>query len=399
MVMEAEPESDSETELEMEMEMSDLPKRCIHSPAEKHIWCHFVNITCHILTLPFEGDHDPIMSGVVSKAHYDTMVLDAILCLGASHLINQIRLNPGSAPASASSQIQGLTGIKQTLLGRAQEELSKRVVALLQSPNKPPDEHAEYEAESLLTVYLLLYLYEVSEGSGDHSWKTRLDGARSFVYDVLQRQHHHNMIMHESIPGSRSQSKNEHKIPPSCEDFECLGIDKFLMQFFSYHDILGDVTNGTKSDRDQQQRQRYRGVMGSLSALETGYYDEEHMLGMHHGLIEIISRVYTLQMDTSGNMVPSHEIITRAVNIWQDVSDWMVPESDLDLHHMYETYISAISIWILCIIHPGDVAKDKVQTMVARGAFKSFFTRWICVADGFSFAIFRYWVGVYSSAG
>lgn len=325
---------------------SNLPERCITSPDEKRLWFHFVNVTCHVLTLPFEGSYDPIMSGIISKALHDTMVLNAILCLGASHLINQFQ--------SGSSEVKDLMGSKESLLGGAQQELSTRVLALRSAKGTTENQSAEYEA--LLTAYLLLYLYEISEGTGDNSWKARLDDARSFVYGVLQR--HRN----PSESGSRQASEIDEILTLSCEDFECLGIDIFLMQFFSYHDILGSVTNNHKSSYQSQ-----RDGLISLQALQTDCYDHEHMLGLHHGLIEITSRVHALQLDTSDSTVPRHEIITRAVSIWQDVSEWTVPESDLDLRHMYEAFIAAISIWILSIIHPADVAKDKVQTMVSRG--------------------------------
>lgn len=324
---------------------SNLPERCITSPDDKRLWFHFVNVTCHVLTLPFEGSYDPIMSGIISKALHDTMVLNAILCLGASHLINQFQ--------SGSSEVKGLMGSKESLLGGAQQELSTRVLALRSAKGTTEIQSAEYEA--LLTAYLLLYLYEISEGTGDNLWKARLDDARSFVYGVLQR--HRNPS--ESGP---SESEIDEIQTLSCEDFECLGIDIFLMQFFSYHDILGSVTNNHKSSYQSQ-----RDGLISLQALQTDYYDHEHMLGLQHGLIEITSRVHALQLDTSDSTVPRHEIITRAVSIWQNVSEWTVPESDLDLRHMYEAFIAAISIWILSIIHPADVAKDKVQTMVSRG--------------------------------
>lgn len=327
-------------------DISNLPERCIHSPEEKRLWCHFVNVTCHVLTLPFEGSYDPIMSGIISKALHDTMVLNAVLCVGASQLINQSQ--PGS------SEVKSLTESKASLLAEAQQELSTRVLALRSAKRTTADESAEYEA--LLTAYLLLYLYEISEGTGDNSWKARLDDARSFVYDVL----HTHRSTSESASGSESEMDEIQTL--SCDDFDSIGIDIFLMQFFSYHDILGSVTNNRKSSYQSQ-----RDGSISLQALQTDYFDHEHMLGLHHGLVEIISHVHALQLDTSDSTTPSHEIITRAVNIWQDVSEWTVPESDLDLRHMYEAYIAAISIWVLSIIHPGDVAKDKVQTMVSRG--------------------------------
>ncbi|KAJ5745349.1 hypothetical protein N7520_010531 [Penicillium odoratum] len=334
---------------------SNLPDRCIRFPDEKRLWCHFVDVTCHMLTLPFDASHDPIMSGIISKGLHDTLVLNAILCLGASHLINPMR---PEAP-----EVQALTKSKQCLLRKAQEELSTRASAL-QSNKLTAHNNAEFEI--LLTAYLLLYLYELSEGAGDDSWETRLDDTRTFVYGVLGRHR-------TSESGSRSLSDDEIQTPFN-EDFEFLGIDKFLMQFFSYHDILGNVTSGNKF-----LSQRYSPA--SLLAWETDYFEYEHMLGMHHGLVEIISHVHTLQLDTSNAAFPRHIVITRAVDIWQDVNEWAIPESDLDLRHIYDAYIAAISIWILSIIYPGDVAKDKVQTMVSRGIAS------LTSMEGYSFQI------------
>jgi hypothetical protein len=148
----------------------------------------------------------------------------------------------------------------------------------------------------------------------------------------------------------------------SCRNLEEPGMNPFLLQFFEYHDISGRAFDGCeKADRNQLPDCIPR------EALQCVLFHRGHMLGMHHGLVEIILPVHVFLREASATATPSAKVIARAVQIWQIVSDWTGFEAASDFSHMYEAYISAISIWVLPIIYSGDMASEKVQVMVGTG--------------------------------
>lgn len=72
---------------------------------------------------------------------------------------------------------------KQTLLQETEYVLSSRIATLQALDSGTEEKRAGYEA--LLASYLLLYLYELSEG-GDGSWQQRLDGASDIIFNVWE---------------------------------------------------------------------------------------------------------------------------------------------------------------------------------------------------------------------
>lgn len=255
------------------------------------------------------------------------MVLKALLCVGASHLLNNTP--PGAV------ETKRLTAERQRLLQETGNELSSRV-ALLQSLDRGTAEKAA-ESESLLAGYLLLYLYELSEGTGNGAWRGRLDGARGIIFDMLER--------HQEI---------------SREDLEGLGINQSLLEFFVYHDILASVTI-------QQQSRK------PLFSKRPPRDQSEHMFGVHNGLLDFIARVAALQSDARAAGAISGPVIAQAVSIWQDIDKWKPPaytsdeEASFDYRNMCEAYVPAIFIWLFCILYPDSLSDDKVQVMVRKG--------------------------------
>lgn len=322
---------------------------------EGRFWLHFANVTSHILTLPSIEEADPIMSRIISRSIDDPVVMNSLLCLGASHLINERLL-------ASSEEVENLVHSKEDILRKANSGLSARI-ASLEPQIVTANDRAECEA--LLTAHLLLYLYEISEGADYHSWRTRLDQARSFVYCMLRGQRH------SSAGRLLFDMEAEGENPTSVtfgEDMKHLGIDKFLIEFFSYYDILGSVTDPRYNPNQQA---HYPGSM-SAQALQSGYFVHESiLLGTDYGLLlDIIQRVRILQLDAINASVPSEMVILRGVHIWQEINDWMKHSdecSESGHSHMLESCFSAVSIWIFCIIHPGDIAEAKVQLLVSRG--------------------------------
>lgn len=322
---------------------SNLLQEGCHSSQDRPIWSHFVNVTSHVVTLPFGGDDDPIMSKIISNGLSDTMIASSVLCLGASHMINH------SSPGSA--KVRNLTKRKKDLLKIAQEDLSTRVAALQRPRQITSTAKAEHNA--ILATYLLLYLYEMSEGTDQGSRQYALSQARSFVYNMSDK--------HINVGNSEIESKSKAS-ETSCHNFEEVIVDESLLQFFLYHDILGrtlDDCEGINPD------QRYDGI--PLETLRLGIFHQGHISGIHDGLMDLILGVHILQCEKSATGTLGGELIARAVQIWQTVSDWSYQGSAIDLSYMYEAYIAAISIWLLFIMYAGDKRSEKIHGMVARG--------------------------------
>ena len=322
-----------------------FPIKGIECPDEERFFSHFVKVMPHTLTLPSDQSDEPVWSVIVPMSLEDTMVLKAVLCLGASHLINNL--------SSKNTETERLVNEKQRLLEEAEHEQSSRLAVLHSLEKGTAKEVAEYEA--LLTSYLLLYLYELSDGNGDGSWQQRLDCARGIVLGALEE---HRGVIRES----GSDNSERHGQGPLREELESLGVDQFLMQFFIYHDVLGSVTVQRPKDSLISSRQ---GGVSSPSWQD----NREHMLGVHSGLLDFITRIAALRSDAQ--TVLSGPVISQAVCIWQDIDNWKLPDRDSelqsDLCDIYEAYIAASFIWLFSILYPDSIADDKVQTMVHRG--------------------------------
>lgn len=323
------------------METINFPIKGIESLDEERFFSHFVNVMPHILTLPADQSDDPVLSVIVPMSLENTMILKAVLCMGVSHLINHL--------SPEDNEIERLVNEKQRLLQEAEHEQSTRFVALHTLEKGTAEKIAEYEA--LLTSYLLLYLYELSEGNGDKSWQQRLDSARGLVFNALEE---HRQSQSENADGDGQG--------PSREELESLGVNQFIMQFFIYHDILGSVTVQRSKDSLVSSRP-------GDSSPSSRQDSREHMLGVHDGLLDFIARIAALRSDAATML--SGPVISQAVCIWQDIDNWKLPDRDSefqsDLCDIYEAYIAACFIWLFSILYPDSLADDKVQTMVRRG--------------------------------
>ncbi|KAK1142472.1 hypothetical protein N8T08_007834 [Aspergillus melleus] len=314
----------------------------IRSTQEKRFFDHFVNVTSRTLTLPSDWNSQTILSVIVSMCSEDTLVLKTVLCLGASHLINHLPSN--------AAEGRSLVTEKNRLLHESERELSSRVAALQNMSSLTTQNQTQYQP--LLTSYLLLYLYEVSEGTGNVAWQTRLDEARGIVSSALKE--------HRDLSGMRHENPDGHEgvLKPSPEELDNLWIAEPLLQFFIYHDAIGSVT-----------APRPRRMV--ISHRHNDLSPPPHMLGVHNGIINFVARIAALRSDTGGEPSLSSAGITSAVCIWQDIGKWEPSESDSELSPDYctmcELYIVACFIWLFFMLHPDSSNDEKVQSMVCRG--------------------------------
>lgn len=251
--------------------------------------------------------------------------------------------------SSNDTETSMFAGEKQRLLQETEELQSSRVTALQDLDSGAQERKAEYEA--LLMSYLLLYLYELSEGTGDESCQVRLDRARDIILSAWEEQQ-----------GEPDEEDDEEDEGPDREELEELGFDSFLMQFFLYHDILASVTVQRPKSSLISCRQE-----DASSSPNTD--QKEHMFGVYNGLIDIISRIASLRSDANTAPLLQATVIVEAVGIWQDIDDWKLPDEGLsdDYRNMCDAWITASFIWLFSIVYPDRIADEKVQTMVDRG--------------------------------
>lgn len=326
----------------------------LETPCEEQFLYHFINSTARLLVLPSKQDEDGpglIVSTIISISKDDSMILKALLCLGASHMIQNLSVSSSSPSEGTIAQ---LAEEKLRLLREVEQLQSSRLQALTGVANKK----AEYDA--LLASYLLLFIYEFSEGTGDESWLLRLDGARGIV-SIAWEEHRSQSEDEDDEYSSQDEGKNLDR-----EQLESLDIDSRLMQFFIYHDVLTRVT------AQKPQSSLLNRVPPKDASPSPKINRNEDMFGIYNGLIDIILRIAVLRTEANTVSILPGTLISQAVEIWQDIDNWDLHyapgnEPSNDYRHMCEAYISASFIWLFSIIYPDRIADEKVQTMTQNG--------------------------------
>lgn len=320
------------------------PKKCPLSN-EGLLFRHFFDEVARILNLSFEDDMDPIRQCMLSQSPGDSMLRDAVLCLSASHLMNQ--------RSSQSSDLQDFSILKDKLWKSAKNCLATRArIGSCCKENITPSTKADFG--SAFTTHLLLYMYELSEGTSSDLWVKELNETKKFAQSILD-DYHHTM---ENVSDSCDEDSGNQKI--SYELLTELGIPRPLIQFFLYHDTLGMLANDQDENFICQLHEPLWDSLSMQAQLESSVSPE-------YGFLDILSRIYKLQKSSTGDNPRSYLVITEAVHIWEEIGTWAVPEPKTGIGFLLEAYIVALSIWVMSILYPDNIAKDKIQTMVLRG--------------------------------
>ncbi|KAL3456522.1 fungal-specific transcription factor domain-containing protein [Aspergillus heterothallicus] len=364
-------------------EMPILPNNHPLSPDESRFWIHFVNVVSGIITLPYEtpssnAHHDPISAHIILTSQTDTLVLNCILCLGASHLTNTV-------PTDCETT-QALVRSKLDLLARAKAQLHTRASAFKSSCEQFTD-NMHVECEVLVTAYMLLYFYHLSEGEDEgSSWRTCLNQAKGVIHILLhrgQKQLYLQTGLQATCGGDtttceyRSDAISRESIDSS------LAIDKSVMRMFVYHDIFAGLVDDSQFQLDSDHSNNNNSSSSAVHAwdsisrtlLSSSYFSDTDNAWNLHRLLQLIPRVHALQLDAQASTAQSNTIIPRAAHLWQELVDWPAPappesesESESECStNLHEAYVIALSLWIFCIIHPDDISSAKVQSMVQRG--------------------------------
>lgn len=296
----------------------------VNTPAEQQFFIHFTNVTSRVLTIS-TSSANPLLTTVLPRSLQDTMIQKAILCLGASHLLS---LQPQPE--------QKLQAEKQRLLRDAEALQVSRIAATKRGQVcRTP---AEFDA--VLSSTMLLCLYEISEGSGDLSWRVRLDVARDIIQDALE------LSQHEKMQRER---------PPYVSTD--IPIDEFILEFFLYHDILAGVT-----DRTRLPILKSNAIHSSFSSGQNAF-----MMGVNDGLFDLVAKVAALHATATINGPCDGRVICEAVVLWDELDNLVPSTDDKDQKMAFSAYISALFVWLYSIVYPDNITDDKIRAAVKRG--------------------------------
>jgi Fungal specific transcription factor domain len=307
--------------------LNDLPFLLdnINTSTERRLFSHFTTMTSRVLTLS-SGKYNPLTSIVVPLATKDPMVMHSLLCLAGSHLVS----------ISEGGSAQPIDLEKYRLHNMAVRAHSLRVQALEQRTGQ----QSSQELESVLASALLLCLYEICEGSGDATWSIHLDTARKLI----------SWTESNKTDEARENASNS-GIPTNVRP----EINRFLLEFFIYHDTLAAVTV-TSSSPVSRPRNLYQ---------EGDSVEDLHMVGVNDGLGDLISSIADLRSQAVATSPGENgDIICEAVAIWDELANWKPKSEDREQRLIGSLYQWALFIWLYCIVHPDGIADMKLQTAV-----------------------------------
>lgn len=327
----------------------------VESVIEQKCFFHFTSVTSKVLTTSTD-DKNPLLTVILPRSLDDAMISKAISCLGSSHLSNlrhQRRTEEANSIDSKSNNFEPQAE-QRRILALAENELEKRLSAFKASGGR---QNSSKEFEALLTATLLLCLYEISEGSGNHAWRTRLDKARDLIKDAL--------------PGAASYLDGANTWPaqaprsPTLSLSLSLGVDQFLLDYFVYHDVLAGVTDRTRKPLFKS---------SARSPLEP-HQSPAYVIGVEDdGLAELIANITALRTMAASHGRKSPVVVCEAISIWEKLDAWTPAPNlnsddtlDRDLQLACAAYTSALFVWLYSIIYPENMLDQKVTAAIRRG--------------------------------
>lgn len=315
----------------------------ITAPCEKRFFHHFVTVTTAIFTLPSGMTRPQLVDLIIRNIQQDKMILTTVLCLGASHLINQ------SSSHVPRSKLQDIVCVKDRLWKKANDEW----ISWLHPPEISINSSVEEvrQCELLILNNLLQYFVCISEGLINESSLIHLDHAREILVGLLPWLDVTNPIPCET---------NQETVPQDAlQETRPISLDRCLVNLFIYHDVLASVTAPREPTHSP-------GI-----SLSCPIYGRINAIGMPNQVIPLILRIKDIESQAAGASVLPPMAISEAVRVWQDVDKSItsqapcspVSEERLSL----ESHLIAASIWLYSIIYPDGIADDKAQEMVQRG--------------------------------
>ena len=299
----------------------------VDTPVHKRMFCHFTSVMSHILTIDV-GDSNPFNSVVIPLALGDKNVMDTLLCLAGSHLS---RLKAEALDVSLD--------LERTRLHQGAVQSQSYRVQMLKDAVASQGLCSIQDQELIFATSILLFLYEICEGSETGEWKRHLDIGRQ-------------VLTLASTPEITA---------PAPDTLEKLTteVNPFLLEFFVYHESVATVTSPSLGTT----KVKFQGL-AELSE------ERQSVIGIQDGLIDFVTRISTLrcQAELSTGKKPDGNIVCKAVQIWQDLTSWKPKTNSKERRLIAEVYRWALFIWLFSIVYPEGKADEKVQTAVQKVA-------------------------------
>ena len=351
----------------------------VDSVVEQKCFFHFTSVTSKVLTTSTD-DKNPLLTVVLPRSLDDAMISKAISCLGCSHLANLRHKQHALEGNSIDTNTNSLEpqAEQRRMLALAENELERRLSAFKASGGRQTST-SNKEFEALLTATLLLCLYEISEGSGNQIWRTRLDKARDLIEDALPKTGpSYGFASTTTWPSPATPSPSPSR---SVSLSLALGVDQFLIDYFVYHDVLAGVTD----------RARKPLLISSARSPLAPQQSPAYVIGVEDdGLAELIANITALRTMAATHGRKSPTVVCEAIRIWEKLDTWTPGPNmnmnsdgidndagtdddndttlvDRDLQLACAAYTSALFVWLYSIVYPENMQDEKVTAAIQRG--------------------------------
>ncbi|TVY90910.1 hypothetical protein LAWI1_G006176 [Lachnellula willkommii] len=267
-------------------------------------------------------DDSPMNVEVIPIAMRDRNVMEAVLCLAASHRLK--------------SQQAGIEELR-----RERNRLHKAVCELQSRRIRNIDKKLRIagtiplsvsDQDIIVATSLLLCLYELCEGASNMTWRTHLDKARQAL-----------------TMGPRSP---ESEIDDCDSDTIVTEVNPFLLEYFVHHDSIATVT--LPSPLSPKPRFRCSTKCSSYHA---------SLIGVTDGLCKFTTRISAIRaLADASPRQPDGNVVAQAIAICHDLDDWKTaaPLSS----KITQFYRWALWIWLYSIVYPDGIADPAVQNAV-----------------------------------
>jgi len=254
---------------------------------------------------------------IIPLALEDHIIMDTLLGLSGSHMLKQ-----------NNTKIDPLLEAEQHRLHKQALQLQSRRTQHLLAADSTTSFKSESDRERIFANWLLLCLYEITEGTSDIESQKHLDMALQVItrnYDA----------------GGGSQMVGTH-------------IHPFLIEYFLYHICLALVT--MPSFLDSQ---------ASISNLTTLLSREKSMVGIIEMLLDFIKRLAILRLEANREGPHSSTVLLDSITIHQDLENLEIPlDLSPDQLILAEFYQKALSIWLFSIVNPDEKSNPQIQRLV-----------------------------------
>lgn len=295
----------------------------IETNLHRELFQHFNQVTSRFL-ITTNNDTNPFSTTVISFALSDRTVMITLLGLAGAHLM---RLIP---------QLREDIALETCALHNEAVHSQSNSLATLRNMHQDSDARLVQYQENVFTIYLLLCMYELCQGSKDNSSIAYLDKARE--------------VLMMGSPLEMGQGDD-------CETV-VTGINQHLLEFFLYHDSLATVTLYSYGFS----KRPIRGL--AISPHESSMID---LLGSFSDFTIEISSLRNISMSSNENPVAA--VSSIGLNIEQDLNNWS-PKVPIESSQIAGLYRVSLFLWLESIVAPSQLQDSRIRTLVSENVLR-----------------------------